>query len=268
MFWVFPPDQSALLDSPSSKTEGKCFRLARFARRRGRLNSVSLIKPNPGIELLCGLRLEVMRCELALRSVDDADRAFEQRPRQLSAQRIVLLHAEIEEEGRHLTLATVPLERALVCGTHRLNLHRSVPIRCRSDRSAIGTKADQGSLGTELVSAQLAQVEFSAHMTHLGEGGVADVRVVRPYHRLRIGTAMGEEGLERIEHVLIAQVPGGGRAVVHGAVVALGLSDDASVLLRIEEALVVVPEVGETLAEQIPEHGDNVGLARLEARAQ
>src|SRR3712207_9554315 len=74
---------------------------------------------------------------------------------------------------------------------------------------SIRSKADQNGLIAVALAAELADVEL-ALPAHGRGGGVADMGIVRPHHRLGI-VAPREQALERLEHVPVAQVPGLGR---------------------------------------------------------
>ena len=89
----------------------------------------------------------------------------------------------------------------------------------------MGAEADQPRIGFELLLGQLADVQFVAMHAHVGEGGVADVAVVRPDDRLRIRTFGREDHVQRVEHVRIAQIPRFSPAVVHDAIIALRRGD-------------------------------------------
>jgi hypothetical protein len=70
----------------------------------------------------------------------------------------------------------------------------------------IGAEPDQ--IGGVAVGGarKLADVELAAR-THLRRRGIADMGVVLPHDRLGVGTAEREQHLQRLEHVLIAQIP-------------------------------------------------------------
>ncbi len=59
----------------------------------------------------------------------------------------------------------------------------------------------------------MADIVLTAR-AHLRGRGVSDMGIVLPDHDSALGAVKGEEGLERVEHVLIPQVPGGDGAVV------------------------------------------------------
>jgi alkanesulfonate monooxygenase SsuD/methylene tetrahydromethanopterin reductase-like flavin-dependent oxidoreductase (luciferase family) len=85
----------------------------------------------------------------------------------------------------------------------------------------------------------LPNVEL-ATLAHRAGAGIADVGVVRPQDDLALaGTNaaidVGGEGVERLGHVLVAQVPRGDAAAEHRAIVALGVAREACVLLGREK---------------------------------
>lgn len=59
-------------------------------------------------------------------------------------------------------------------------------------------------------SAELADVVVAA-CRHLGGRGIADMRVVCPDNGLRMFAIERHHSLQRLEHVRVAQVPGGTR---------------------------------------------------------
>ena len=72
---------------------------------------------------------------------------------------------------------------------------------------------------------------------------------------------MREQGLQGFEHVSVAQIPRRARAVIHDAVIAFGIGDQAGVLYRVEEPLAVVGGIGLLLAHQILQRAHDVALA-------
>jgi hypothetical protein len=83
-----------------------------------------------------------------------------------------------------------------------------------------------------------------------------------------VRSASGEQQLQRLEHVLVAQVPRLVRAVVHDPVVALGGGHHARVLQRIEVALAVARRVVEAVAQELHEGRHHVVLTDREAARQ
>src|SRR3954447_17548600 len=86
------------------------------------------------------------------------------------------------------------------------DLHLVAPVIRRGDGAMVGAEADQGRLLAEGGAAELADVEL-ALPAHLGGGGIADMAVMCPDHRLGIWPAALQQGAERVEHVPVAQVP-------------------------------------------------------------
>ena len=87
---------------------------------------------------------------------------------------------------------------------------------------------------------ELSDVDL-ASPRHLGEPGVADVRVVLPDDdaaRRAVTIQVGHEVVERVGHVPVAEVPGCGGSAEHRAVVLLGVGHHRRVLLR-DEVLVL-----------------------------
>ena len=89
------------------------------------------------------------------------------------------------------------------------------------------------------------------------------MRVVRPYDSTRLSPTMPQHRLERLEHVLVAQVPGRCRAVVHHPIVALGVGDDFGIALCVEESLRVMRRRFHSLTHDLGEHVDDRLLAVL-----
>ena len=120
-----------------------------------------------------------------------------------------------------------------------LDLHRAVPVGRGGDRAAIGAEADQGGVVAEALARELADIMLAADLAHLGELGIADMRIMRPDHGLGAGPAMLKQPLQRVEHVLVAQIPRHRVAVIHHPVILLGRRDDARILLGAEKCLAV-----------------------------
>lgn len=115
------------------------------------------------------------------------------------------------------------------------------------------------------LAAQLADVQLAAARAHAREARVADVAVVRPHDGLR-ARAMRAHARERAEHVRVAQVPARRVAAEECAVVALGVRDEARVLLGAVERISVAEArcVLQALLEQRAEHVEHGRLARRE----
>src|SRR5690606_1288439 len=103
---------------------------------------------------------------------------------------------------------------------HPLGPARAIPVVGRGDGPGMGAEADQRAFVTPALAHQLSDVVLAPYPSYLGRAGVADVAVVRPDQRLRVGTALLQQVIERIGHMLVAQVPALGAAVVHHPVVA------------------------------------------------
>ena len=130
---------------------------------------------------------------------------------------------------------------------------------------SVPNPSDEG-VPAEPLPAQLADIELAAG-AHLGGGGVADVGVVRPHHRLGVGPVKCEQRVQGVEHVTVTQIPRLDLAVVHHAVVALGIGHQPRVLGRIQEALAVVQRVLEPALHHVAEHArDGLLAAPVPAR--
>lgn len=108
-----------------------------------------------------------------------------------------------------------------------------VPVGRGGHGAVIGSEAEEIGIVAVLLPDELADVEF-APGGHLGRGGIADVGVVLPDHGLGVRAAEGEQRFQRVEHVLVAQVPGLGGAVVHDPVVAQDLADGPVQAVEVE----------------------------------
>ena len=58
------------------------------------------------------------------------------------------------------------------------------------------------------------------------------------------GAVVFEHLLQRLEHMGVAKIPGGARAVVHDPVVLLGVGHQPGILRGIEEALAIAQRIG------------------------
>ena len=90
---------------------------------------------------------------------------------------------------------------------------------------------------------ELADVD-EAVAGHVGGAGVADVGVVLPDQPLGPGSEVAGDPVDRVGHVVIADVPRLTVAAHHGAVVVLGVGGDLGVLCRVERVLVRRPRSG------------------------
>jgi hypothetical protein len=89
----------------------------------------------------------------------------------------------------------------------------------------VSSKADQARIASIFLATQLADVQLSSLLAHVGGPGIADVGVVRPDDGFTVLTGLSQYILERFEHVLVALVPGFARAKIHRPVVAFRISD-------------------------------------------
>ena len=141
-----------------------------------------------------------------------------------------------------------------------LDLHRATPFGCGGNRPAVGTKADQIRLVTELLATELTNIVFAAG-SHFGRSGVPDMRIVRPHDGLAVGAMKRQQVLQGFEHVTVAQIPRRARTVIHDPIIALRISHQTSILLGIEEPLAIVLGVGPTFCQEIGERTHHVGFA-------
>jgi hypothetical protein len=106
----------------------------------------------------------------------------------------------------------------------------------------------------------MPEIVFAAGR-HLGRCSVADVRIVSPNDRLAPGAIEGEQRLHGFEHVAVAQIPGCARAIVHDAIVTLGVGNEAGVLHRVHEALAVALRIIATLMQKIGQYAHDIRFA-------
>ena len=124
----------------------------------------------------------------------------------------------------------------------------------------ISSETDEISAVLVLGPAEMTDIVLTTSR-HLGRPGVPDVRIVLPDDHPALGTVEGQERLEGVEHVLVAQVPGGGSAVVERAIVALRVGHETGVLCGIEESLAVPQAVLEPPGQQLAQDGHHLRLA-------
>ena len=175
--------------------------------------------------------------KLGLRAVDDADGALEQGLGELGADVFPLPWARLEQEGGNACVARAAFVRIVTGSAYALDFHGAVPVRGRCDGASVGAEADQRRLIAKALARKLPDIVLAANLTHLGDGGVADMGVVRPDHGLGSWPAFGKQTLQRVEHVLITQIPRCRIAVIDGAVILFGAGNDARILLGVEESM-------------------------------
>src|SRR5438105_2719085 len=100
---------------------------------------------------------------------------------------------------------------------HLLDPHRTIPLVGGGHGAAVRAETDRIDGPAEVLAAELPEVQLAARR-HLGVAGIAEMRVVRPEYPLRLRAARAQELGERLEHMLVAQVPRGRLAVIHDAV--------------------------------------------------
>src|SRR5690606_37393841 len=159
-------------------------------------------------------------------------------------------------------------ERVVAGRIDALDLHRPVPARGGGDGSAIGSEADQYRGLAEPLADYLAGVVFAPDLAHFGVARIVDVRVVRPDDGPGLRSAMIEDPLERVEHVLVAKVPGVGVVIIDRAVVGFRAGDYAGILLGREQRVAIFDEVGESLIEEVDQRPGYLFLAGSESRCQ
>ena len=120
---------------------------------------------------------------------------------------LLLSRPGLEHEGGDAGVARPALIGIVAGRAYPLDLHLPVPVRSGSNGAAVGAEADQRRVLAETLACELPDIVLAAHLAHFGEGRVADMGVVRPDHRLGVRPALGEQALQRVEHMLVAQIP-------------------------------------------------------------
>src|SRR5207245_3625799 len=103
----------------------------------------------------------------------------------------------------------------------------SVPVVGGSHRACICGETNQNGVATVALAYELSDIQLAAR-THFRRPCIAQVRVVLPHDDLclpSMPTEMTIERFERLEHVAVAQVPGGHAPAKHGAVVLFRVLD-------------------------------------------
>ena len=84
---------------------------------------------------------------------------------------------------------------------------------------------------------------------------------MRPDYSFAAGAVKIEQPLERVEHMLIAQVPRIDRTVIHDAVIALGIGRQSSVFHGVEKAIAVAFGILKPMLQHVAEHLDYLFFA-------
>src|ERR1700704_5309091 len=113
---------------------------------------------------------------------------------------------------------------------HSLSFRRSVPVRGCRDRSGVRRKAHEHSVLSISQARQLSNIPFTV-LTHFRGPRVSQMRVVSPNCDLGRRTAkMIHQRIERLHHMLIAEVPRPNPAREHFAVITLRILSQPRVL--------------------------------------
>ena len=93
------------------------------------------------------------------------------------------------------------------CGTNALSLGRVAPIRRSRNCAGVCREADGEGASSKMLARELPNIEFAA-LAHGSGASIAQVRIVRPDHNFRAAAIeMREQFIQRLEHMLIAQIP-------------------------------------------------------------
>src|SRR5690606_4927871 len=157
-------------------------RHARLAMTGQRGNRAGFLEPQPGVELFGQLGVEVVADPLGARPVDDADGALQPRLPQRLAQFGAFRRAPVVKRHGQAGAQEQPLPAVRPGRQPRLDLYRLVPVVGGGHLPPVGGLADQHRVAAKGGTAHLAQVGLPAP-AHLGGGGIAQVRVVRPDQR-------------------------------------------------------------------------------------
>ena len=104
--------------------------------------------------------------------------------------------------------------------------HRCTPLLGGDHRSSVRSESDQhDTIAVVCLAHELTDVHHS-RARHVGEASVADVGIVFPDDGLRVPAVVCHESLERLDHVMVANVPARGSAAHHRSVVQLGVSSN------------------------------------------
>ena len=118
----------------------------------------------------------------------------------------------------------------------------------------MGSKADRKRGIAQALAANLPDVVLATRGTHLGRAGIADVRIVGPNHNFGLWASKLQQALQRIEHVLVAKVPGLRAPVVHDPVVLFRGRHETSVGGCIKESIPVGRRVVELPLQKVAKH--------------
>lgn len=185
---------------------------------------------NDEVELVGQDRFDVVADASALGSVDHTDHALETRFRQRAT---YLLVVEVEPEPLVAHLMQQALHAARQAVAHPLALGEPVPVGRGGDLAGVRGHPDEHDIVAVPLPAELTHVVL-ATCRHLGGTRITEVGVVGPHDRLRrgaVGPDVAANGVEGLDHMVVAQVPGHLAPPVHRAVVPFGVRDEAGVLL-------------------------------------
>src|SRR3954468_18109565 len=88
--------------------------------------------------------------------------------------------AQWQNEARRSAVMTNPLIAIRMRRADALDFQFAAPVGCRRHRAMVGAQSDRIASAAEFLAAQLADIVLAA-LRHLGRGGVADMRIVRPH---------------------------------------------------------------------------------------
>src|SRR5581483_7730252 len=160
-------------------------------------DGAGLVEPDVGVELAGEFDAGIVALQLGVGPIDHADEALEPLLAELGAQRFARL-AHHQHATADAAVVELPLDAAGPRRPYVHDLHRPVPVMRRRHGAAVGAEADGCHRVAEALTTELAEIELVANPAHVGEAGVADMRVVRPYDRFRAGPAMVEQTLEGV----------------------------------------------------------------------
>ena len=180
--------------------------------------------------------------------------------RQAPAQRLVACRREVEQEARHPAVVARPLVAVGPrLGSTRLTSRVAVPVGRGGDGAGVGAEADQRGLVAPALAHELADVVLAPHRPISVARASPMWLLCAQTSALASGPPCSSRCVERVGHVLVAQVPAFGAAVVHDPVVLLGRRDQARVHRRVEQAVAVA--VIERFVEQVAALRDDRLLA-------
>ena len=170
--------------------------------RLERRNSPGFIEPDVFIELPWQHRFEVMAGELAFGPINHPNGPLKPRLQQAFGVGGLAV-AQTKHKMRCLALVADPLDAFLDRRPDILDFHGPAPLGGSRHGTVIGAKTNRIAILTEFLAAELTDIVLTTS-GHFGGFGIADVGIVRPNNAFAMLAMVGEQGLEGVEHMLVA----------------------------------------------------------------